>query len=485
MIKLTFDLNIFVDYFKSIANYFTQIKFSFIEKNIKNIIKSLFTNNWLVQNWRFGLQHLLGASAIVQLLGVLVWLVFARLYDGVSFAHFAIFTTVSSVIAFNAHGRYAMAIVTAETDQKAQQIFALSMSLTGLVSFVFTIFLYFFGNWWNPFLTTSILKIPIFIWIGAYCFLVAANIVLENVLNRNKNFELLSKGRGLRAVVNMLLGCWLGYFGFVEGMIVSLCVAQFFMFIFYSNKIFFLLNFKNVMRISFNEMKNVAIENRDFAIFGISTGVVLSLLENVNIFLIEKYFGYKVLADFAFADRILRIPATVLGAPMGEYFFRNSVENFKIGKYTGGGAFLTTLKNFTRTSVGLTMCWAIPMLFLGEILFGFVFGQKWSGAGAIASLMTLKMGVLFVYTGLGNLTLITEKQAAQFWREIGLQIFILLLFYILIINNLNFKNILLVRFLVEGFFYVLLCRWLIKDSSVSFLAKVDGFLETPNSSKHE
>ncbi len=483
--QLTFDLNIFVSYFKSMFFFFTQTKFSFIKKNIKNIIKSLFRNNWLVQNWRFGLQHLLGASAVVQLLGVLVWLVFARLYDGVSFAHLTIFMTVSSVIAFNAHGRYAMAIVTAETEYKAQQIFALSMSLTGIVSFMFTIFLYFFGNSWNPFLMEPVFNIPIFIWIGGYCFLVSANIVLENVLNRNKNFELLSNGRGLRAVINMLLGCWFGYLGFVEGMIIAMCAAQFFMFIFYSNKIFFLSNFKNVTQISFNEMKNVAIENRDFAVFGISTGVVLSVLENINIFLIEKYFGYNVLASFAFADRILRIPATVLGAPMGEYFFRNSVENFKIGNYTGGGTFLTTLKNFTRTSAGLALCWAIPMLFFGEILFGFVFGQKWSGAGTIASLMTIKMGILFVYTGLGNLTMITEKQAAQFWREIGLQIFILFLFYFLIISNLEFKNILRIRFLIEGFFYVLLCRWLIKDCRISFLTKVDVFPETPNSLKHE
>lgn len=314
-------------------------------------------------------------TAIAQGLTIIATPLLTRFYTPADFGLLAIFMTVVGVSATFVTGRYETSILVPEAEAEAANLVVLSLLLTciGCMSLVAISF----------FLPTTILNLlglgSLRNWLPlafAAASATAVMTIIQNWLNRQKQYPKMAKLRILQSVLIAGLALLLGIFHKLgAGLLLAQVCASFFaafIAIWLVRPVAALCQKENLI--------NTAKIYQDAPKFLLPAALLDIITLQLPVILITAWFGQDMAGHFSMAWRILMLPMSFIGGAIGQVFFQK---------------FSLTHKNPLAARKLLKSTWLILMalgfppivliFFAGNELFSFVLGEKWAAAGSIAA----------------------------------------------------------------------------------------------------
>lgn len=355
--------------------------------------KSEFSRNVLV---------LMTGTTVGQAIPIAVSPILTRIYSPSEFGVFALFLSIVSIFGSVANGRYEMAIMLPTDDDDALNIAALGACMALALSLLLLAIVIAFNG-----AISRLLGNPE---IGKWLYAAPLTIFfmgLYNVLNyynsRQKKYGDIARANVYKAVVLASVQLALGFLrlgasGLVTGQVLSSIVAN-------AKLLRNTLAGSDLRRVvTMGRIRANARKYADFPRFSLWAVLANTLSNNFGNFLIAKFYSTALLGHYSLVQRVMGVPAALLGTAMGQVFFQKASEEKRL---TG-----TAIHTFRRTLSKLVLI-AIPVysviFLLSEDLFAFAFGERWRQAGSFARILVPLFAVRFVVSPLSAMNQVNLK----------------------------------------------------------------------------
>jgi lipopolysaccharide exporter len=186
--------------------------------------------------------------------------------------------------------------------------------------------------------------------------------------------------------------------GFILGQFISLLVI-----IFFSKD---RLGLKNLFRLVVN--KNEIWKFDKYILYNTPNGLIEVLSLSVIMFFLQDSFGAVITGSFYLCFRILQAPSSLISNTIFLSQFANAAEMNREGK-----PFHHMVMNTFLLLLGAAIPFMLLIMFFGENIFEMVFGDDWTQAGNLASLLILYFVLIFAVTPFNYVPLIKGKQRQQ------------------------------------------------------------------------
>ncbi|HNQ44016.1 MAG TPA: oligosaccharide flippase family protein [Candidatus Cloacimonadota bacterium] len=232
---------------------------------------------------------------------------------------------------------------------------------------------------------------------------------------RVKAFKNLASSQVIRSVASngsqSALGLWKGNaFFLVSGMIFGELLASF-----YLTRSVLQDLVKWGREISWQGMKELGREYRDFPLYGGSKDIMNAVSMGLPVLLLSQYYGLAVAGAYAFGVRIIQIPMGFITRSLRPVLFQKASESHNQGE--------RLFPLYLKSTAGLFTAALIPMLFFfrwAPDIFVWIFGAEWQTAGEFAKWLLLWL--VLVFSGLPSVLFarITRIQGQLFVFEVVL-----------------------------------------------------------------
>lgn len=353
---------------------------------------------------------LMTGTSIAQAIPIAISPLLTRIYTPNDFGIYALFISIATIFGSIANARYEMAIMLPHKDEDALNIAALGILISTILSCALLVIVVSF----NSSIATLIGNNDIGFWL----YFIPLSVWLFGLFNvlkyfnlRKKNYKDIATANIYKSVATATIQLSLGFLkpgatGLVSGQIISGAIANTKLL----KNILLETDIKKIIAIK--KMKALAVRYKDFPMF--SLWATLSNTLSVNLFniLISAYYSVATLGLYALVQRVLGIPASILGSSIGEVFYQQaSVEKRETG---------TAIKSFKSTFKKLLMISIIPFTLLYvtvEDLFELVFGEDWRSAGEIAKIFIPLFFIKFIVSPLSLFNQVNKKnRVAMLWQ---------------------------------------------------------------------
>ncbi|WP_194439043.1 lipopolysaccharide biosynthesis protein [Vibrio fluminensis] len=356
--------------------------------------KRVITRNLPKSGFLRGVSLLIGGTLSAQVLMIVFSPLLTRLYSPEDFGLLAIYSSVLSIGILLASLRYDVAIPLPEEDDEAVSIVALSLIIVLTVSILAFFVVFFWGKdiaelLQFPELERYILLLPIGLLIaGAYNVLTQWNV-------RQKKFGLIASTKLRQAVVTIAIQLmafkWNG---------LALILSQ----ISSNSAGVTRLSRPNFQGICFDKILNVAMRYRRFPKYSAPAGLARVAGVELPALLLAASFNPAAAGLYALTNRVLGVPANVLGSAVSQVFTSNAAEAYRSGKLGD-----LVRKLYSQMSV-IGLPFMLILMLIGPDLFGFIFGETWRQSGEFARWMAPWLYLVFVSSPITTVTAIMEKQ---------------------------------------------------------------------------
>ncbi|EIO3996956.1 oligosaccharide flippase family protein, partial [Vibrio vulnificus] len=170
----------------------------------------------------------------------------------------------------------------------------------------------------------------------------------------------------------------------------------------------------------------------------------------VNI-IISSMYSLSTLGYFTFTQKILGLPTSIVGNSIGQVYFQQAA----IEKKNKGTAWETYKNTFIKLFC-ISIVFFLPLLFVVEDLFSFVFGKEWRVAGQYAQILIPFFAVRFIATALSNTNNLFEKQYLALLWQLFLLILNVCVIYLGFVFELEFIDLLYCISMVNFIHYTFL-----------------------------
>lgn len=344
---------------------------------------------------------LASGTSVAHLITMAAYLVITQLYDPVHIGDFSFFHSASVILVILGTLTYEYAIVLPKSKKNGLHLFALTLGLCILFSFLLYLIFFPFADLIAGYFNVS----------GLVVFLIPLGVLFIGTFNaltywlvRTDDYKSLSYGKilqsGSTAAFQILagLGNWLSL-GMIGGYLGGRFTANIYLLLRgqLTKKVFAHFSFKRlkVLARKYSEQPKFITISRL-----LSQGAI-----EIPVFLISFLFNNQLLGFYGLAYRLLSVPSSFLGTSVGHVSYKHFTDRYQKGQKitvfllkTWGGLFVTGL---------LPM---VLILFFGEDLFAFVFGEKWIAAGTIASIMAPVLLLKFVTAPTEKVLLVLNLQ---------------------------------------------------------------------------
>lgn len=324
---------------------------------------------------------LITASALSQLISIISAFFVVRLYSPSEFGEFATVLAVSAVLSIIASGRYEFAIMNPDDHAEAQKI----ANLAKLLSVFFCIILLPVMTLAHWSLGNIDIALPFYfvLIIPALTFVQNRYQILVKWSNRNKNYS----GIAISAVVlTSSVGMLQILFGSMGGAAISLCLAYLMGMI--MAIIVLASSDRGELRLRDNYLKGnhfirILKQYRDFPILSMPQSIISKGSAELPTILTASFFSLEIAGFLALTRRVLNKPINLVATNVGLVYHQQLLERSKRSP--------SSLYNYSKKLALLMLVFmlvvALPIFFIGETLFSFVFGEDWSESGVFAVLL--------------------------------------------------------------------------------------------------
>lgn len=388
-----------------------------------------FKNSEYVKNFSI----LLSGNIVSQLIPIFLSPIIARLYAIERFGELALLLGISSLISIGATMQFELAIVLPDSDEDAAGLLVLSLLILTATT-ILSLLIFPFRNQLSIWLNSDYLRNGL-VFVPALVFLTSLYRTFNFWAIRRKMYKTLSMRQIGQTATQSVSKIMLAFFGFLNnGLILG---AIFGLFTSTSILVFQILkvDYKLIIRnAKYKHIKNLSLKYSNFPKYSLPHGYSDVIMRDGIIFVISHFYGSTVLGLYSFTNSILKKPLGFIGNSLRSVFYKRAVElknnPFDLWEFTKSNLFYQSVAGMVIFS---------PVLFWGESIFTFIFGQKWATAGVYAQYMILWVLYIFLVSPFSSLPNILNKQKNFFIISLFLNLGILNLILVSGIFNVDFK----------------------------------------------
>ena len=163
-----------------------------------------------------------------------------------------------------------------------------------------------------------------------------------------------------------------------------------------------------------DDLRRVAASFREFPQYSAPSTLIDAAAASLPIPLLAALFGVGTAGQFFLVQRVLSVPSALIGRSVGDAFHGRFARGIRAGAANGRDLFV-------RTSIGLLVLGVGPallLLFAGEALFPFLFGDSWELAGVMAGIAAPWFLAGFVVAPVSRIVLVVGGQRAKLVYDI-------------------------------------------------------------------
>jgi lipopolysaccharide exporter len=353
--------------------------------------KSTFAGNVL---------RLASGTALAQVLSVLASPLMVRLFAPETFGLFAVFTSLTSILAVLACLRYELAIMLPERDEEAVNLLGVSLGFSLLLSLLMVPVIFWGQEYLLRWLNAP--RLAPYLWLVPPMVFVSGVFLALNYWNsRTKHFGRLSIARVSNSVATIITQLSFGLAGFatagtmigasVGGKLLATAVlgGQ----IWQDDRKIFL------QAINWREMVRGVKRYRKFPLIDIWGALFNTVSWQLPVFLLALFFSQAAVGFYAFGFRLINLPMSLIGAALSQVYFQK--DQSRLAE--------TTLKVFQRL-VALCLLPTLLLSVVGREAFSLIFGPDWAEAGVYTQILSIWMFFWFISSPLSTIFIILERQ---------------------------------------------------------------------------
>lgn len=330
---------------------------------------------------------LMSGTIIAQIVALAIIPILTRLYLSSEFGIYSLFFSITSILGLVSSLKYDQAIMLPKSENEARVLVFLSILFTFGVSIIVGIGLILFqGSFIKYFEDLSY-----FIWfIPLSVLLIGLIQIFNSYSSRSQLYKEMSMVRIANSVTVLNFQSLSKYlfkfdglvFGKILGDIVSLGI---FLFLFIDRQI---LNFKTP---SWNQLYDVSKKYVNFLKYQSPTKLLNAISQNIPVLLFASLYSVEIAGFYALTLRVLQAPITLIGGSTKQVYYQKASKIYAAGD--------NILELYLKTTLGLLKLFIIPLiivLFFGEYLFDFIFGNEWTLSGKMAQVLIVWFLFLFI-----------------------------------------------------------------------------------------
>jgi lipopolysaccharide exporter len=175
------------------------------------------------------------------------------------------------------------------------------------------------------------------------------------------------------------------------------------------------------------------VEHRNLAIYSLPSSLIDTMAANILLPMLAQLYGPAMAGQFALTRRVLAVPLTLIATSVADTFHSRLAV---CARETPD----QILALFTRSTIGLLLLGIVPalvLLFAGDRLFAFAFGQRWRIAGTLAGISAPFFLAQMVVSPLSRLVFVLRGQRSKLLYDATLMAGILLVFGVASRNKLS------------------------------------------------
>jgi O-antigen/teichoic acid export membrane protein len=410
--------------------------------NLKNSWQSKFVQHSLT---------LVAGATLAQAIPVLVSPLLTRLYTPSNFGNLAIYMTVISISSVIVTGRYELAVVLPENKRDSANVSVLTVIISFLASLLLFCLFLIFREFIFGFVKSEVLRNWLYV-LPLIVFFQGVRQVFSYWLNKQKEYKNISMARVYQSITTSGSRVGLGFqnigtagllYGNLLGSIVGGLVTTFFA----------LKKNLNVFRnVTLKDLKTLAVRYNKFPKYSMGTGLINTVSKNIPVIALTGYFSAGIVGFYALANRILRMLMQLVGRSVSRVFYERASELANDKQKLGEASFKLYIRLLLIgiSSLGIVM-------FFGDHLFAFVFGEKWTNAGNYARILSFWILFNFTASPLSFILTALEKQEKSFFWELLLFFVRVMPFLVGIILGFGAFKLLAAFSLLSGLYYFSFC----------------------------
>ena len=344
---------------------------------------------------------LVSGAMLGQLLLVLATPILSRIYDPAAFGAFSALVAITSVLGPVAALRFDAGIILPDQDDKARGLLRLALVTSALASLASALAV------WG--LSTTIVGrawalIPFApLWAGVLVFATSVFTVLSQAALRRREYGVLARRSPFQSAGTVVGQVGLGLAGAgALGLVAGFVLGRFFGFVPLFRTVRPLLARPNI-----DSYRGLVKEYRRLPLSLASAALVSSLGAQIPLLLVASYFGEAAAGEYGMAQRLIGIPATLLGASVAQVF---GAELASLVRGNLAGARRLYLQASARLSV-IGAGVAITIVLLAPPILPLVLGEGWGDTAAIAQAISLVAAASLVGSPLSQVYTVYQSWA--------------------------------------------------------------------------
>jgi O-antigen/teichoic acid export membrane protein len=226
--------------------------------------------------------------------------------------------------------------------------------------------------------------------IGYWAFAIPVSVMLNAIsgilmvwANRTKQYKIITKNRVAQTVLTILVQLSVGYFVHQKyGLMAGLLTGQVLGAVLLVRPFLFRKSIR-IGRPDTTFFKEYAVRYRRFALYATPSDFINNLINQLPIYFLQGMAGLNYVGNYAFAQRLLGLPSTLLGGSIADVFRQKAAETYR-ERGECRDLFVKTARTLFLVGIGPLV---LTVLFAPQI-FAFVFGENWRMAGEMARILS-------------------------------------------------------------------------------------------------
>ena len=402
---------------------------------IKQLAKNEFLKNVLT---------LFTGTAFASVIPLVFSVAISRLYTPEQFGVYAIISALLGVFVNVAGGRYEMVIMLPKSDQKSKNLMGLTIITALLSSLVL-------------FLLFSLFKAPIvdlinvsgvedwLLFIPLMVGLMAMFKPLNFWLSKHKAYKLSSIAKVTQSIGIALTTVLLGWIGYEGGLILGYAIGW----VFFVGALWYFhySTGGDLLKFKFKQMLALAKEYKAFPRLNVPATFINDTAIQLSVFLIGHFYTTEETGYFNFSRQYIYVPMTLIALSVSNVYFQRISETVSNKK-----PLINEFRRLVIVLAGLSIVGGGIVYFFAEPIFSFVFGEKWTYAGYLSTILIFSYAIKFIVSPLGSvLPALNELKLANIFPAL----YILLIASLYMFKDIQFESFLKYMVIFEVISYTI------------------------------
>ena len=280
---------------------------------IKHILETPFFRNIL---------KLSISSVVTMVLSIVVTPILSRLYSPEAYGEWGVFSSVIMILSSVIFLSYENAIVRSKDSRELPGLTCLCI-LLAIIIISLTVLVFWLGSLCKIQFFMDYPSVPLLV---VVLIITAIDVLFSNISNRYSKYNTISIAGITMGVSQAASRLAFGIIPLAKGLIFGNLLALFLKAAYYFKDLCRIIKNDIIHRVSYSEIKHVAIKYRKFPLFDAPARLIEYVIGNIVIILLSVFFDLKEIGCFSMISQLVQMPLSLMGASMATVYFKDLTE---------------------------------------------------------------------------------------------------------------------------------------------------------------